>query len=572
MIGFLVRAARALACGAALAAIGPFSAFAQSDWTKEQQGAYQPRPGSSVTGYLGRPTFQIQDVACEDNNVRGPLNSEGVPSNPFLKSPPLYLAGIYVHEGAWLEMITTACNVAETWGAWDKRYSPELDRYFTNGYGVADQRWQENTHYIGQTTEAEFGGSFAAERCSTDYFVQGFDLIFAKEKQAVARVQLTCVNPRTGATEHVVPGAGMGLPTNTGLTYQQTPSVSCPHGSLAVGFVGWLTDWSMPSVVSRIAGDKMIQPAVGALSLICRPFTPHGVPLATQKPGDLSRFQGLPPSQYIGTFGANAGQWIWLYTVEPDGKLNEHILPPGATSWQGPIPVGSGWGKFAEVLPGLGDQVFGRASDGYLQWYAHDGFQDGAVRWRGPLQVGAGYQEARFFSGGDNIIYAVNASGDLVWRRLTDIQAKRGDENFFTGQHRIAPGFGQYVKLFSMGAGVIYGVTADGRLMWYRHAGYLDGSPGVEGPIQVGTDWNQFRDILPVGDGVILAIKPDGAMLRYRHIRYADMRTPVVSSRPLPRRDAAAWEGPTPLGSGWTGYSKVFALLPQAQSTGSVVH
>ncbi len=125
--------------------------------------------------------------------------------------------------------------------------------------------------------------------------------------------------------------------------------------------------------------------------------------------------------------------------------------------------------------------------------------------------------------------------------------------------------------MFSLGQGIIYGVTDDGRLMWYRHAGHLSGDPGVEGPVQVGSDWSQFRDIIPVGDGVILAIRPDGTMLRYRHNHYL---SPAGADPPRPgaaglRRHALAgpaWDGPVPLGRGWNGYAQVFALMP-AQPT-----
>ncbi len=67
--------------------------------------------------------------------------------------------------------------------------------------------------------------------------------------------------------------------------------------------------------------------------------------------------------------------------------------------------------------------------------------------------------------------------------------------------------------------GVIYGIEADGDLLWYRHEGRGDGTPrwanGGSG-LKVGNGW-QFDHVFQGGDGVIYAIEDDGDLLWYRH-------------------------------------------------------
>lgn len=561
-----------------LALTGPVAARPGESWITDQGAVYTPRVGSTLSPPLGMPQQVIYDVGCEDNQVEEGEVHNGVRAWNTNTSPPLYLAGVFLHQGAWIDWLTTACKSATDWGAWkvpDPLTQDHISLEALGGTAIGRPRneWIENPNGLGGGPGT--GGSFGAVLCPRDYFVQGFDIDFAQEKQAVARVGVTCLNPRTNHSQHVADDTPL---PRVGLTYTHSQSVSCPTGTLAAGYAGWMTQASVGSMASRMAGNKDVNPWITALMLICRPFTPHGHPPPDLVPGrslDEARTStefnsDAVRGQYIGRFGDAAGQPVWLYEIMPDGMLDEAILEPGTTRWGRPIPVGNGWRQFAEVLPGLGNQLLTREPDGTLKWYQHDGFRDASRLWQGPLTVGTGYEQARFFSGGDNILYAVNADGDLVWYKVGDPHGRQA-QNFWAGQHRIAPGFGQYRKLFSLGQGIIYGVTDDGRLMWYRHAGHLSGDPGVEGPVQVGSDWSQFRDIIPVGDGVILAIRPDGTMLRYRHNHYL---SPAGADPPRPgaaglRRHALAgpaWDGPVPLGRGWNGYAQVFALMP-AQPT-----
>ncbi|MER5891634.1 tachylectin-related carbohydrate-binding protein, partial [Streptomyces sp. NPDC001876] len=73
--------------------------------------------------------------------------------------------------------------------------------------------------------------------------------------------------------------------------------------------------------------------------------------------------------------------------------------------------------------------IYGITLEGQLQWYRHDGWSDGTNRWT----AGAG---GNALSGGWNI----------------------------------------YDTVFGGGGGVIYGITPEGQLQWYRHDGWSDGT------------------------------------------------------------------------------------------------
>jgi tachylectin len=54
-----------------------------------------------------------------------------------------------------------------------------------------------------------------------------------------------------------------------------------------------------------------------------------------------------------------------------------------------------------------------------------------------------------------------------------------------------------FKDVFSAGEGVIYAVTDDGHLLWYKHDGYKDGSISWQGPVAIAADWNDFLFIFP---------------------------------------------------------------------------
>lgn len=234
--------------------------------------------------------------------------------------------------------------------------------------------------------------------------------------------------------------------------------------------------------------------------------------------------------------------------------------------WDGPKVVGSGWQNFRAVIPGGHSTFYGLTADGTLLWYRHDGVMDGTPKWKGPVQVATGWNTYKLvFGGGDGILYSVDAQGSLNWYKRTDydeastLSARMGTKTMgvarqYLGPVRIAAGFGNYTQVFSTGQGIIYAITADGRLLWFQHAGYQAGQPHLLGPKQVGSGWSDMKRVFSTGEGVIYAINKTGELFWYKHEGYMDG---------TPR-----WQGPTKIAADWSNFALVFPRMwgtPQTQ-------
>jgi hypothetical protein len=170
-----------------------------------------------------------------------------------------------------------------------------------------------------------------------------------------------------------------------------------------------------------------------------------------------------------------------------------------------------------------------------------------------------GFLDAR----GEGIIYAITQDGELRWYKHNGYMTGAGLETpgAWENAKDVGRGWGGFQQVFSAGGGIIYAITQDGKLLWYKHNGYMTGAgletPGAwEGPKEVGTGWNGFRQVVPAGAGVILVIENNGKLLWYRHNGYlTGLGTP------------GAWEGPKEVGTGWQGFKQVIALLPASSAS-----
>ena len=194
-----------------------------------------------------------------------------------------------------------------------------------------------------------------------------------------------------------------------------------------------------------------------------------------------------------------------IYAVQANGDLMwfRHVgREDGSFTWEGPKTVGTGWGELKQVFSGGDGIIYGvtpivqpnvqihertpRPSGGDLMWFRHVGREDGSFTWEGPKKVGIGWGELKqVFSGGNGILYAVQANGDLMWFR----HVGREDGSFrWEGPKKVGIGWGELKQVFSGGNGILYAVQANGDLMWFRHVGREDGSFRWEGS-EEGRHW-----------------------------------------------------------------------------------
>jgi len=194
------------------------------------------------------------------------------------------------------------------------------------------------------------------------------------------------------------------------------------------------------------------------------------------------------------------------------------------------------------ALPATSSGVIYALTNGEeLDWYRHDGRDDGTFKWALPeaKKIGNGWHFKQLFSGGDGVIYAINDNNALLWYRHDG----RDDGTFkwAAAQGRpIASGW-NFRQVFSAGDGIIYAVTSNHDLLWFRHDGRTDGSPTWAAPKgkKVAAGWN-FKQVFSGGNGIIYAIGQNNDLLWFRH----DGRTDGTATWTAPegKKIASGWD------------------------------
>lgn len=185
--------------------------------------------------------------------------------------------------------------------------------------------------------------------------------------------------------------------------------------------------------------------------------------------------------------------------------------------------IQSAYSAFAD---GDGD-IYTIAKNGKLRWYQHTGRMTGKDTWGNSVEAKIVGDRAttnnllnsKIFSGDDGVIYTITNSGKLLWSR---------HDGRFTGSQTWANGgkltvigtnWHKYIHVFSGGDGVIYAITTDGRMLWYRHSGWLDGTNkwAASSGVQVGKGWTGAIKVFSGGNGVIYSIMSSGLLRWHRH-------------------------------------------------------
>ena len=152
--------------------------------------------------------------------------------------------------------------------------------------------------------------------------------------------------------------------------------------------------------------------------------------------------------------------------------------------------VGRGWSDLDHVIGAEGGVNYVIKSSGELLWFRDDlrNGTNGANAERGWAagsgnQIGVGWSGLRHVMyGGNGVIYAIRATGELLWFRdelrngTNGANAARG---WAAGSgNQIGVGWGEAERVFSGGGGVIYAIDPSGGLLWFRD----DFRNGTNGP------------------------------------------------------------------------------------------
>ena len=137
-------------------------------------------------------------------------------------------------------------------------------------------------------------------------------------------------------------------------------------------------------------------------------------------------------------------------------------------------------------------------------------------------------------------IYGINpADGDLYEVRVLG--------GTFEGPLKVGSGWAGMRHIFSGGNQIIYAITADGKLLWYRHIAQPALAHGWGGAFELGAAWGDVRLVCAAGDGVIFAVFNNGEFKRYVHSGWRTGDNTWVN-----------WN-PHSLAGGWHHIKKIFA-------------
>lgn len=242
--------------------------------------------------------------------------------------------------------------------------------------------------------------------------------------------------------------------------------------------------------------------------------------------GDGGRLVGEGGWQeYKSVFASSDGA---MYAIDWDGNLWWDRYQTGQTGggdgWSGRSLVGEGgWAAYKSVFATAKGILYAVDWDGNLYWYRHQGWQTGTNEWgKGRQLVGeGGWQEyTSVFATSDGVLYAITPDGDLYWYQHkgwetgTNEWAEKGRQ--LVGQD----GWQAFRSVFATGDGVLYAVTHEGNLYWYKHEDWQTGAGKLgDGKLVGEGGWQTYASVFATGDGVLYAIHNNVAT-RIKHIVY----------------------------------------------------
>lgn len=258
-------------------------------------------------------------------------------------------------------------------------------------------------------------------------------------------------------------------------------------------------------------------PAAADAALICRATVP------------VYAIDGTGSLKWYGHRDGDGGTWSWA-----SGSGHQ---------------VGRGWDAFTRVFSGGDGVIYAVDKSGYLKWYRHTGADTGADTWASGSGRVIGHGWGGFVdvvSAGSGVIYALDAKGDLHWYR--HLSPATGGTGWAAGSGAvIRSGWTAITKLMTGGDGVLFGVNTKGYVRWYRHTDPEGGDDafGTGSGLVTGEGWGGYRNPSSAGAGVFYTVDAGGRLWWERH---AD-----------PLAGAPAWHDRKQIGSGWGGFTTVFA-------------
>jgi hypothetical protein len=250
------------------------------------------------------------------------------------------------------------------------------------------------------------------------------------------------------------------------------------------------------------------------------------------------------------------GNFTWYEYRSPDqANANAWAHAFGTT-------IRTNMADLKQVFGGERGVIYAINSNGELKWYKYtslDTPNSGSWDPRSGTTIRTGMGGYKFAFGGYNgVIYASTDSnddtGNLYWFKYSSPDSPDGSWDPRSGAKIGKKGWGGFKQVFGGQNGIIYATTTDGNhgnLRWYQYINpdSPDGSWNPKSATPIGTGgWAGFKQVFGGQNGVIYAITTDGNLRWYKY-QYNNPDSPDGSWTP---------DSPTVIGSGgWAAFSNV---------------
>lgn len=193
---------------------------------------------------------------------------------------------------------------------------------------------------------------------------------------------------------------------------------------------------------------------------------------------------------------------MYIYGINPtDGDLYESRFV--GADFEGPNKVGDGWSGMKHIFSGGNQIIYTVTASGQLLWYRHIAQPEVAHGWGGPSELGAAWGDARLVcAAGEGVIFAVFNNGEFIRYRHTGWRT--GQNTWQDWNPRSLAGGWQHIKrIFAWNSENLYSISDDGGLYYYRVT-----TQSMTAPSKVGDGWGGFLDVF-AANGKIYARTAD---------------------------------------------------------------
>ncbi len=251
------------------------------------------------------------------------------------------------------------------------------------------------------------------------------------------------------------------------------------------------------------------------------------------------------------------GPRVLVYETQSGRITLVKALAPGTSAIVNGLSIQahirSGSTVYIQVQRPTASTLYTVPTHGDMMCQRHEGYLTGDEGFGTATRIGWGWAGYKHLFSTSGSIYGLLPDGRLIWHRHTD--PDNCSASWAQGGTEVLSGLTDVKHIFGMPTaetpgGIIYVVRNDGRMFWYRHDGYLNGSRAWTGPVEVSGGFGYFTHVFPGAEGVVYVVDTGGDLYWCRHTGY--------------KTGAKTWQnnGCNKIGWGWGGYSKLIGGSP----------